>query len=195
MNHKEAVIIIDMQNGFIDPASPLCVAGAQAAVPVCAAVMNAARTTGRMTVYMNRSYRDDGTDVERTRYAVWNSGGRPLSPGCPPEISAQNPPALAPQPGDFVIRKPRFSAFFNTDLDLLLRRRRIKKIYLIGTATPNCIRTTCYDGLSLDYEVTIIEDACSSATPEIQQSNIDDMRRIGAEIISADTAIHRWTDD
>ena len=50
---------------------------------------------------------------------------------------------LAPQPGDRVIVKPRFSAFFATQLDLVLRRLGVGTVVLIGTTTPNCIRTRC----------------------------------------------------
>lgn len=58
---------------------------------------------------------------------------------------------------------------------------------LIGTTTPNCIRTSCYDALSLDYNVVIIEDCTSSRTPEVQEANIEDMAHIGAQIINVET--------
>ncbi|MCI1657086.1 MAG: cysteine hydrolase [Lachnospiraceae bacterium] len=67
----------------------------------------------------------------------------------------------------------------------MLRRKQIKTVYLLGTTTPNCIRTTCYDGLSLDYEVVIVADCCSSNTEEIQQANLRDMENIGAEIVQS----------
>jgi nicotinamidase-related amidase len=56
----------------------------------------------------------------------------------------------------------------------------IRTVILTGTTTPNCIRTTCYDGLSLDYNTLIIEDCCSSNTEEIQRVNMEDMERVGA---------------
>ena len=61
-----------------------------------------------------------------------------------------------------------WSAFFGTDLDFLLRARGIGTLVLAGTTTPNCIRTTCYDALSLDYNVAVIEDCTSSRTPAVQ---------------------------
>ncbi len=65
----------------------------------------------------------------------------------------------------------------------MLQKRGIETIILIGTTTPNCIRTTCYDGLSLNYDVVIVEDATSSRTPEVQRANIEDMDYIGATIL------------
>ncbi len=60
----------------------------------------------------------------------------------------------------------------------------MRTVILAGTTTPNCVRTSCYDANALDYNVVVVEDCCSSATDEIQRANIDDMRRMGAVIIS-----------
>ena len=188
----EALIMIDMQNGFINEESSLCISGAKKTVPVCAGLLEAARSSGRMVIIVNRRYRADGSDVEKPRYDVWLRGGKPLSPGCPDAISAENPDELQPQPEDHVLIKPRYSAFFYTELDLLLRRKGITRIYLIGTTTPNCIRTTCYDGISLDYDVSVIEDGCSSNSEEIQSANMEDMRRAGAEIVSSVDIRKNW---
>lgn len=54
---------------------------------------------------------------------------------------------------------------------------------LTGTTTPNCVRTTCYDAIALDYKTYIIESCCSSMTDEIQRANMADMRNIGAVIV------------
>ena len=80
--------------------------------------------------------------------------------------------------------KPRFSAFFQTELDLILRRLGVKTMLLAGTTTPNCIRTTCYDGLSLDYNIAVLSDCCSSNTEEIQRVNLEDMQRAGAVLVT-----------
>ena len=55
-----------------------------------------------------------------------------------------------------------------------------------GTTTPNCIRTTCYDALSLDYDVIVLSDCTSSVTPQVQRANLEDMQRIGAQIMTLD---------
>ena len=96
------------------------------------------------------------------------------------------PAEFKPKAGDYNIIKPRFSAFFQTELDLILRRLGVRTVILTGTTTPNCIRTSCYDGLSLDYNILIIEDCCSSNTEEIQRVNMEDMARVGAVIVSSE---------
>lgn len=182
-----ALIVIDMQNGFISPASTLCIAGAAETLTDCARVIDTARTIGMHVVHACREYAADGSNVESTRFETWLAGGKPLSPGCDPAVSAGFPPETAPRPGDRVIVKPRFSAFFDTPLHAELREAGVGTVVLIGTTTPNCIRSTCYDALSLDYNVVIVEDCTSSRTPEAQQANIEDMACVGAQIISADS--------
>lgn len=181
-----ALVVIDMENAFIDPASPLCIKNALATVPACGRVIQKARKRKIPVFFVNRIYRKNGSDVEFIRYQSWYDGERYLAPNSKGPLSIDVPAEFKPEKGDYSIVKPRFSAFFQTELDLILRRLGVKTIFLAGTTTPNCIRTTCYDGLSLDYNIVIIEDCCSSNTEEIQRVNMEDMQRVGAGITSAE---------
>ena len=167
---RSAFIIIDMENGFISPESAHCIAGARATVPACGRALEAARKKGIPVFFVKRIYRGDGSDVELTRYEGWQSGGRAMRPASRGLNGADVPEELRPQPGDYTIIKPRWSAFFGTELDLILRR--------LG------VRTTCYDANALDYNVVLVEDCCSSQTEDIQRANIADMARMGALIMS-----------
>lgn len=180
-----ALIVIDMQNGFLCPESPLFIAGAPATVEACARVIAACREKDIPVIFVTRRYRADGSDVERTRKAGWLAGGKPLSEDCPPQLNADMPASFGHGARDYHIVKPRFSAFFSTNLDLLLRRLGVRRVILAGTTTPNCIRTTCYDALSLDYDVTVLRDCTSSVTEEIQQANLRDMQNIGAAVMDS----------
>ncbi|MGM9593881.1 MAG: cysteine hydrolase family protein [Candidatus Onthomonas sp.] len=182
---RSAFLVIDMENGFISPESAHCIRNAAATVPALSQAVKTAREKGIPVFFVKRIYRGDGSDVELTRYAGWKEGGRAMSPASAGSRSAQAPEGLRPQPGDYTIIKPRWSAFFHTELDLILRRLDVRTVILTGTTTPNCIRTTAYDANSLDYNVVVLEDCCSSQTREIQQANIDDLRRMGAVILSA----------
>ena len=183
---KSALLIIDMENGFLCPTSPHCIKYAQASIPSVVKTIKAAREFGIPIFFVKRIYRQNGSDVELTRYQTWKDGGRAMTLSSKGDISAQAPKELRPIPGDYTIIKPRWSAFFQTELDLILRRLGIKNVILTGTTKPNCVRTTAYDANSLDYNVVVIEDACSSQTEEIQRVNIEDMRRMGAIILSSD---------
>lgn len=176
--------MIDMQHGFIDSDSSLCIAGAHATVPACARALHAARERGVPVIYALRRYAADGSDVEAPRYRAWLRD-RALSDACADPRSACVPREMEPQPGDRVLYKPRYSAFFGTGLDVLLRRWGVGTVILAGTTTPNCVRSSCYDALSLDYNVVVLEDCTSSRSPEVQRANIDDMVCAGAQVIDS----------
>ena len=181
---RAAFLLIDMQNGFIDGASPLCIAGAAATVPACAHALGAAREHGLAVFHVRRAYAADGSNVEAVRWEAWAEGGRPLSSADP--MSLECPSELAPAPGEPVVVKPSWSAFFGTDLDALLRAGDIGTLVLAGTTTPNCVRSTAYDGLALGFNVAVLRDATSSRSPEAQEANLADMEAAGIQLIHTD---------
>ena len=181
---RSAMIVIDMEKGFTDSQSAHCIRTAMATVPACSKAMALAREKGIPVFLVNRIYRADGSDVEATRYDSWVAGGKAMTPGSTGPLSWEMPAGMEPQPGDYTITKPRWSAFFQTELDLILRRLRVETVILIGTTTPNCVRTTCYDAVSLDYNVIILPECTSSQTEEIQRVNLEDMARIGAQMLT-----------
>lgn len=182
---KQALIMIDMQRGFLDSASPLCIPAAEGTVPACAALIDRCHKAGVPVIYAVRHYRADGTDVEKPRAAAWASGGKPLSEDCAAHLSDAFPSAFTVLPQDYVLVKPRFSAFFHTSLDLILRRLSVQTVLLAGTTTPNCIRTTCYDAISLDYDAVVLSDCTSSVTDAVQAGNLADMQRVGATVCAS----------
>ena len=127
---RAAFLLIDMQNGFIDGASPLCIAGAAATVPACTHALAAAREHGLAVFHVRRAYAADGSDVEAVRWETWAEGGRPLSAADPASLDC--PPELSPAPGEPVIMKPSWSAFFGTDLAATMRQQGIGTIVLAG---------------------------------------------------------------
>ena len=189
---RAALVLIDMQNGFIDATSPLCVAGAAATVPACARALKAARAHGLHIFHVRREYAADGSDVEATRYAAWAESGRPLSAADPASLNC--PPELVPAPGEPVVVKPSWSAFFGTELALMLRALGVDTLVLAGTTTPNCVRSTAYDGLSLGFNVAVLRDATSSRTPEVQEANLADMEHAGIQLLNVDDFVARGLD-
>lgn len=181
---RAAFLLIDMQNGFIDAASPLCIAGAAATVPACAHALAAAREHGLAVFHVRRAYAADGSDVEAVRWETWAEGGRPLSAADPASLDC--PPELSPAPGEPVIMKPSWSAFFGTELAATMRQQGIGTIVLAGTTTPNCVRSTAYDGLALGFNVAVLRDATSSRTPEVQEANLANMEAVGIQLIFTD---------
>ena len=179
---RSALLVIDMENGFVHPEGGHWIRFAQSMVPNCVRAVELAREKGIPVLFVKRIYRADGSDVECTRHDTWLGGGRSMSPG---SFGAEEPESLRPAPGDYTIIKPRWSAFFQTELDLILRRLGVRTVILAGTTTPNCTRTTCYDANALDYNVVVLSDCTSSQTEEIQRVNLEDMARMGAHVMTA----------
>ena len=78
---------------------------------------------------------------------------------------------VIPEPGEYIVTKHRYTAFLDTDLDLVLRSHGIKTIVLIGLATNVCVESTARDGYNKDYYVVLVEDCVASfSIPEHQAS-------------------------
>ena len=176
-----AILVIDMQQDFLSPASPLFVAGGPAMVPSLQRALKAARPANGSIIHAMRRHRVTGIDVDQSRRALFAETGGFLVAGT---AGAEELPQLASAPGDFIVVKTRWSAFFATDLDALLRRLGTHRLILTGVQTPNCIRATANDALSLDYATTVLSDATASQTDEIQLSNLRDMAAMGVEIMT-----------
>ena len=111
---KPALVVIDMEEGFLNENSPLYIKQAADTVPALAKVIAEARNRKIPVFFVNRIYRKDGSDVEACRYDNWLAGGRCLAPNSTGDCSIEVPEAFTPQAGDYTIIKPRFSAFFQT---------------------------------------------------------------------------------
>ncbi|KAG0532749.1 hypothetical protein BDA96_04G133600 [Sorghum bicolor] len=178
---ETAMLVIDMQKDFVDPAmrSPMLVAGGEAVVPAVAEAVAVARERGIFLVWVVREHDPSGRDVELFRRQHYSGGKGPTVKGLK---GAELADGLVIKEGEYKLVKTRFSAFFATHLDSVLKTAGIKNLVIVGVQTPNCIRQTVFDAVALDYEkVTVLIDATAAARPEIHLSNIRDMKNIGVD--------------
>ena len=183
------LLVVDMINGFVNRESPLCVRGALETVPRIRRVVDACRKNGIPVFFITRGYREDGSDVELSRWRYWSENGRPLLLNSTGRASDEFYGPLKPGKGDYVISKRKWSAFFRTELDLLLRKLDIDTVAITGTQTPNCIRATAYDADMNDFGTVLITDCISSSTEEVQQSNLRDFRNVGFTLTESEEFI------
>jgi nicotinamidase-related amidase len=115
----------------------------------------------------------------------WLKAGKPVSLSAEGVLTGSFPEEFCVDNEDYIVVKPRFSAFFGTEPDALLRRLGVDTLLMAGTTTPNCIRTTAYDAIALEYNVAVARDCTSSATEEIQRVNLEDMARIGVQLMDS----------
>ena len=176
---KPALLIIDMQNDFVLEGKPLKVAGAQAVIPKIQAVLAEFRKRSLPVFHVLRVHRPDGSDVEIT--------GRSSLPDQPFAVDGTPGAAvideLAPRKGEYVLTKTRMSAFIGTELDLMLRTLGVSTLFVCGIQTPNCIRTTVFDGIAYNYPVVLIDDATGASSEDVHRANVRDMQNIGVRIV------------
>ena len=177
-----ALLIIDMQNDFCLPGAPLEINSAQQVMPNIKAALEACRRFKIPVIHVFRNYSIDGSDVEITNYKHFKKSGGIV---CPGTKGAQIVDELSPLEGEYLIIKRRWSAFFQTELDCLLKRLGVGQIVVTGVQTPNCIRATVWDANSLDYEVIVLSDGTGAKKPEVHEANLYDMQNIGIKLLSA----------
>lgn len=181
-----ALAIVDMQNDFVLPGAPACVAGAEATVPTLVRLLALARARAWPVVHVHRLHRPDGSDAELPRRHLFSQGSGICVSG---SKGAEIIPALAPLPGEYLLPKTRYSAFLDTPFDALLRRLNVRTLLVGGTQYPNCIRATATDAMARDYHTIVVTDACSAQTPDVAQANVRDMLAMGIDCIPLDDLI------
>jgi len=182
----QALIIVDMQNDFVLPGAPACVAGAYATLPRIREALNFWHQKSWPVVYLYREYRRDGSDIELSRLESFLRDQPICLPG---SEGAQIVQAIAPQPADYQVMKNRFSGFMDTELDFILRRRGVEKIVVCGTQYPCCVRATLVDGLCYGYHTTCLTDATSAQSDDVAQANIRDLQYMGVRCVDVETFI------
>ncbi|HEX3936595.1 MAG TPA: isochorismatase family cysteine hydrolase [Xanthobacteraceae bacterium] len=178
-----ALIIIDMQRDFLEPggfgeALGNDVSRLRAAVGPCGAVLAAARDAGMFVIHTREGHRPDLSDAPRhkvergdpaTRIGAAGPMGRILVRGEPGhDIVAE----LYPVEGEPVIDKPGKGAFYQTDLDLMLRNRGIDTLFVAGVTTEVCVNTTVREANDRGFRCIVLSDCCASYFPEFHQAGL-----------------------
>jgi len=157
---KTALIVVDMQNDFVAPGAALETPAARAVVPKLTAVLRICRDSGIKVIYTAHVHRRDGSDMglfDDMHPPIANRAA--LVDGTPGvEIYAE----LAPAPGEHIIKKHRYSGFFGTDLDIILREWGADTVIISGTTTENCCHATARDAMFRNYRVVFLSDATAT---------------------------------
>jgi nicotinamidase-related amidase len=180
---KSALVIIDMQRDFLEPGGFGAALGndvskLQAAVAPCKAALAAARRVGMLVIHTREGHRPDLTDapphkVERgdpkNRIGAVGPMGRILVRGEPGHDII---PELYPLATEPVIDKPGKGAFYQTDLELMLRNRGIDTLFVCGVTTEVCVNTTVREANDRGFRCIVLSDCCASYFPEFHQAGL-----------------------
>jgi biuret amidohydrolase len=186
-----ALVVIDMQRDFCEAGGYVSsmgydVAPARALIPRIQAVLAAVRAWGGLVVHTREGHRPDLSDLpSQKRFRSANGGA---------EIGSQGPlgrllvrgeagwdivAELAPAPGEPIIDKPGFSAFYATDLDRILTARGVRRLIVAGVTTDICVHSTIRDATERGYECLLLEDCCAATVASNHEAALETIRSEG----------------
>ena len=181
---QTAVIVIDMQNAYASPGGYLDLAGfdisgARRVIDNCKGVLEVARAAGMTVIYFQNGWDGDYVEAGGPGSPNYHKSNALKTMRARPELKGQLlakgtwdyalVDELAPKAGDIVLPKSRYSGFFNSQLDSVLRSRAIRNLVFVGIATNVCVESTLRDGFFLEYFGVLLEDATHQAGPTFLQ--------------------------
>ena len=173
------LMVIDMQNDFVLDGAVMQVKEAKNQLPRIKKLIDRCRALGVPVIYTIQETDPVFCPLEVAALPhLKESGMRKGTKGM------QIVDDLAPEPDDVVIRKRRFSAFYQTDLEIILRNIRgtinpVDSIIICGTVTNICCESTARDAFFRDYKVVFGTDICSANTPESHAATLVNMEIFG----------------
>ncbi|GGD64100.1 peroxyureidoacrylate/ureidoacrylate amidohydrolase RutB [Croceicoccus mobilis] len=174
-------MVIDMQNayategGYVDLAG-FDISGAAGVIGNIGRVLDVARGAGMPVVYLQNGWDSDYVEAGGPGSPNWHKSNALKTMRDRPELHGkllarggwdyELVDALKPHPGDIRVHKTRYSAFFNSQLDSVLRSRGIRTIVFVGIASNVCVESTLRDAFHLEYFGVMLEDATHHLGPD-----------------------------
>ncbi len=190
---RTALVVVDMQRGFLDPGEAMEVPPAREIVPTIQRLLAVFRAKRLPVVFTEFVYSESVPvligSLHPEHRAVPPGGprgfGRPSSSCLEGTASAETVPDLAPRPDEIVVRKRGYDAFSGTLLDGALRARNVTSLVVTGTMTDICVLATVTAALHRQYRVTLVEDGVATLWPEIQRAALDIIGRAYGRVVTA----------
>jgi nicotinamidase/pyrazinamidase len=167
---RTALVVVDLQNDFADPAGSLAVAGGDAVVPRVNAAVREATAAGALVVATQDWHPETTPHFEKDGgiwpvHCVAGTWGAELHPAF--ELPAEAPRVRKGSNGEdgysgFTMRDPERGDETPTELEGLLRERGIERVVVCGLATDYCVRATALDAVRLGFETTLLPDAVAA---------------------------------
>ena len=175
-----ALVIVDMLNDFCKEGGAMVLPEGLETIGPTQNLIKAFREKKLPIIYINDCHRAGKYDKEfekRSPHCIEGTWG------------AQVIDELAPQEEDYQIPKRRFSGFYQTDLDLVLRELGRKSVVVTGVVTNICVRSTCHDAFFLGYQVIVPKDCVRATGPREQESTLWDIETHFGTVTESDKII------
>jgi len=179
---KSALVVVDMQLFFLDPGSPTFTCGGAAILPTVKRMVDAFRKAGLPVLFTRHVHHPGNMD---SGIMGWWWEGMCLEGSPESEIH----PALAPLPAEKVVLKHRYSAFYGTDLETVLRCLKVEDLVIAGIMTNMCCESTARDAYYRDYRVFVPADGTGTVTEEMQRASLLNLAFGFAYVTTADRIV------
>jgi nicotinamidase-related amidase len=188
-----ALLVIDMQRGFVEPGQAMEVPPARTIVPRIQDLLTLFRGQGLPVVFTEFVYSEQAPllvgaihpEHRRAEPGAPTGHGRPSSSCLVGDESADTIADLKPRPDELVVRKHYYDAFNGTVLDGALRARGVTSLVVTGTMTDICVLATVIGGFNREYRIAVVEDAVATIWPETQRAVLDLLARAYARVLPA----------
>ena len=190
---RTALLVVDMQRGFVDAGQAMEVPPAREVVPVIRALVQAFRARALPVVFTEFTY----SPSVPLLVGELHPEHRPAPPGAPRgfgmpssaclegDASARTIEALAPLPHELVVRKRWYDGFAGTELDGALRAQAITSLVITGTMTDICVLSTVVGAFNHEYRISVVEDGVATLWPDIQRATLDIIGRAFGRVVSS----------
>lgn len=176
---RPALLVVDFVNGFYDP-EILGGGNIPEAVTATVPLLAFAREKGLPVVFTRIVYAADGSDA-----GLWCEKVPRLRDLTEEAPASHVVPALAPRPGELVIRKTQASAFFDTPLAACLVARGVDTLIVTGCTTSGCVRATVIDAMSSNYRTVVVTDCVGDRALDPHRANLFDMGQKYSDLMRA----------
>ncbi len=180
---KTALLVIDLQEGFVAEGARMWTPQNLRILPRVKQLIERCRALGMPVIFTEHAHDASGRD----RGLMWDVPlNRPIRDGAL-RIGAEDVPThheVAPLPGEKVIQKHRYSAFFDTDLHTYLRGCDVDTVIITGCMTNYCCGATARDAFFRDYKVIFGSDLNATDNDELHEAELKTLRRGYARVIS-----------
>jgi maleamate amidohydrolase len=177
--HEVALLLVDVIKAFFDGEGAFHYPAAAEVLPALEHLLEAAREGGRLVVHARESHYRGLADLEGTK----------LPPHCfAGGLDAEFVPGFEPRDGEVEVRKRRYSAFFGTELPLLLHEQRVQRIVIAGVKTNVCIRATVQDAFAHGFAPILARGTVNSNRPHLHEATLEDVERYLGRVVELDEA-------
>lgn len=177
---KTAVLVVDMLNDFFEEGGVMVLEGGKVLYEPIQRLLEAARQAKIPVFWLNQTlYPGDKLFEKRIVHCIEGTWGAGVVD------------ALPVMPADTTIAKRRYSGFFQTDLDLHLRERKIEQVIVVGVVTNICVRSTVNDAYFLGYDVFVPEDGVAATSNRQQEAHLYDIDTHYGTVTSIEAVIQQ----